>query len=296
MSDLKIDFRDYLVNTKKVSENTLQSYMRDIEGYFHFLDSRNISPADVDSAIIKKYTETISATGRSQATVSRVIATLRCFYNYLIMEGIVTENPAKLVKSAKVEKKLPQILTTKEVELLLAQPDISDMKGCRDKAMFELLYATGIRVSELIDLDVDDVNLQIGMLRCKSGKAERLIPIYDEAQEAIADYLLRVRNAVISDYTEKALFTNMNGSRMTRQGFWKIIKSYAKLADIKKDITPHTLRHSFATHLMENGADINDIKEMLGHSDISSTHVYTRIIKERYRSAYVNCHPKAKHA
>ena len=162
--------------------------------------------------------------------------------------------------------------------------------------MLELLYATGIRVSELIDLNMDDINLQLGVLYCRSNKNERIIPIYDEARDAVADYLKRVRNAVILDYNETALFTNMNGSRMTRQGFWKIVKAYTKSANIDKVITPHTLRHSFATHLLENGAQLKDIKEMLGHSDISSTQVYAKVVKERYKNVYTNCHPKAKHA
>lgn len=296
MTDMKQKFESYLLETRKVSNNTLQSYLRDIDQYFDFLLVRNISPLSADTEIIRKFLHTLEATGLSQSTVTRMMATIRCFYRFCMVEEWVSINPAQGIQVAKCEKKLPEIMTAKEVELFLAQPDISDLKGCRDKAMLELLYATGIRVSELIALNVEDVNLQLGILYCRSGKSERIIPIYDEARDAVADYLKRVRNAVILDYRETALFTNMNGSRMTRQGFWKIVKAYTKAAHIDKDITPHTLRHSFATHLLENGAQLKDIKEMLGHSDISSTQVYARVVKERYKNVYTHCHPKARHA
>ena len=296
MTEVKNQFQRYLTETRKVSANTLQSYLRDIDQFFEYLRVRDIHPLHATSDRIENFIKTMESTGLSKSTISRMMATLRCFYRFATIEGLSAANPTGGIQTAKSEKKLPQILTAKEIELLLAQPDITDLKGCRDKAMLELLYATGIRVSELIDLNIDDINLQLSVVYCRGGKSERIIPIYDEARDAIADYLKRVRNAVILDYGETALFTNMNGSRLTRQGFWKIVKTYTQSANIKKDITPHTLRHSFATHLLENGAQLKDIKEMLGHSDISSTQVYAKVVKERYKNVYTNCHPKAKRA
>ncbi len=294
MTDVKQQFEQYLVQTKKVSSNTLSSYLRDIDRYFAYLRSRRLDPLEASSEQIQKFAQYSQNTGLSASSVTRMMATVRCFYRFAVQQGIMTNSPAQSVHMTKVEKQTPAILTPKEIERFLAQPDISEPKGCRDKAMLELLYATGIRVSELIDLNVEDVNLQLGVVYCRSGKTERMIPIYDEAREAVADYLKRVRGAVILDYREPALFTNMNGSRMTRQGFWKIVKTYTASARINKDVTPHTLRHSFAAHLLENGAQLKDLQEMLGHSDISSTQVYARMMKEHYQSVYSHCHPKAR--
>ncbi|MBR5473280.1 MAG: tyrosine-type recombinase/integrase, partial [Clostridia bacterium] len=241
MMDVKKQFIEYLLDTRKVSDNTLQSYVRDFDQYLTYLSAKNIKIFSVTEDQIKKMLHNMEASGLSKATLSRMIATIRCFYRFAVLEGMTDYNPALNVKINKDEKKLPEILTAKEIELFLSQPDITDLKGCRDKAMLELLYATGIRVSELIDLNIDDINLQLGVLYCRGKKSERMIPIYDDAKNAVADYIKRVRSAVILDYREPALFTNMNGSRMTRQGFWKIVKSYTKSAKINKDITPHTL-------------------------------------------------------
>lgn len=296
MTDVKKQFIAYLSETRKVSDNTLQSYIRDYDQFVNYLTIRNIDLLAVESDQLQKFLVSMETSGLSKATMTRMMATIRCFYRFAMLEELVETNPALGIKIEKDEKKLPEILTAKEIEKFLAQPDITDLKGCRDKAMLELLYATGIRVSELIDLNLDDINLQMGILYCRSKKSERIIPIYDDARHAVADYIKRVRSAVILDYREPALFTNMNGARMTRQGFWKIVKAYTKSANIQKDITPHTLRHSFATHLLENGAQLKDIKEMLGHSDISSTQVYAKVVKERYSNVYANCHPKARRA
>ncbi len=296
--DIKQQFAAYLSDIKKVSVNTLQSYLRDLEQFLEFLHVRDAVPFEATKEVIRKFVQSMERTGLSKSTVARMMSTLRCFYRFGMSEGLIDHNPAAGIQMTADDKnkKLPEILTTKEIEMFLSQPDVSDFKGCRDKAMLELLYATGIRVSELIGLNMEDINLQLGILYCRNQKNERIIPIYDEARDAVADYIKRVRSAVILDYREPALFTNMNGSRMTRQGFWKIVKAYTKSANINKDITPHTLRHSFAAHLLENGAQLKDIKEMLGHSDISSTQVYAKLMKERYRNVYANCHPKARHA
>ncbi len=295
-NECKEKFADYLVNSRGVSANTLSSYMRDVDAYLTYADSLSLSPYALTTKQIQKFLNRQAAAGRSPATVARITATLRCFFRHALLTGQAEENPMQGVVVEKKDPKLPKILTAREVELLLAQPDVTDLKGCRDKAMLELLYATGIRVSELIELNVEDVNCSLGILHCRSAKNERRIPIYDEARKAVADYLKRARPAMLFDPDERALFTNMNGSRMTRQGFWKIVKSYTRAANIAEDITPHTLRHSFAAHLLENGAELRDIQEMLGHSDISSTQVYARVVKERYQSVYAACHPKARRA
>ena len=222
-----------------------------------------------------------------------VLASIKSFYNYLLSQGDIRDNPAKGVSSAKVERKYPEILTSQEVELFLEQPQCIDAKGFRDHAMLELLYATGIRVTELISLNLDDLNLAAGLIRCTSKGKERIIPLYQTAIRALQDYIRMIRPQLIADDSENALFVNMNGERMSRQGFWKIIKFYQDKAGIEKDITPHTLRHSFAVHLLENGADLRSIQEMLGHADISSTQIYTHVIKKQLKDVYQKAHPRA---
>lgn len=287
------EFRSYLENQKKVSQNTLVSYLRDTEHFFLFLQTRKLLPENVTTTILDDYISELHCADQSASTITRKAASLRCFYQYLILCGIVSENPAKQIKLDKATKKLPQILSGQEIDLLLSQPNIREVKGCRDKAMLELLYATGIRVTELIELNIRDVNLHAGMLYCNSGKNPRMIPIYPTAVTAVSDYLERARKQ-IADPDGQALFVNLNGHRMTRQGFWKIIKGYAEQAHISKEITPHTLRHSFALHLLENGADLKDIQIMLGHTDISSTQIYLQLLNNHYKEVYNNCHPRAK--
>ena len=235
----------------------------------------------------------MSGEGKSPATITRSTASIRSFYNYLMRDGTVKANPAKSITAMKVERKYPEILTNKEVELFLEQPKCVNEKGFRDHAMLELLYATGIRVSELIGLNVDDVNLTVGFIRCTSHNKERIIPLYATAVKALRGYMESIRPRIVASRDEPALFVNMNGERMSRQGFWKIIKYYQEKAEINKDITPHTLRHSFAVHLLENGADLRSIQEMLGHADISSTQVYTHVIQKQLKEVYNKAHPRA---
>lgn len=297
MTDYKVEFEHYLKNTKNASENTLQSYLHDLGQFSDYLEGKGIrNPAEVTPELMQKYINGLLTLGRSQSTVTRALSSIRTYYRFLILTHRATTNPAQSLKTEKVVKKLPQVLVAKEIELLLAQPDVTEIKGCRDKAMLELLYATGIRVSELVDLNLEDLNLQIGVLYCRGSKNDRVVPIYPEAVRVLGDYLARIRPTVVADTSENALFTNMNGQRLTRQGFWKIIKQYTQMAGINKDITPHTLRHSFATLLLENGAQLKVIQEMMGHSDISSTQVYAQIMKERFKDVYTHCHPKAKRA
>ena len=286
-------YEDYLTNEKHASANTVSSYLRDVRQFAKEMAERDIPLTEVLSQDVDEYAHSLSRKGKSPATVTRSVASIKSFYNCLIGLGAVDRNPAKGVTPAKVERKLPQVLTGKEVELFLEQPECTDLKGYRDRAMLELLYATGIRVSELIALDVDDLNRTGGVLKCYSKGKERIIPLYPAAIRALNEYVHNVRPQLVDALDETALFVNMNGERMSRQGFWKLIKYYQEKAGIKKDITPHTLRHSFAAHLLENGADLRSIQEMLGHADISSTQIYSRLLNQKIKDVYLKAHPRA---
>lgn len=297
MDTLITAFQSYLINQKSNSANTIESYLRDVSFFLNYLAEKEIeSPTHADESFMQEYVEYQRGLGRSLTTISRNMASVRCFYKFLIFRGEASSNPAKAIKLEKAEKKLPQVLTNEEVNLLLSLPSVTDAKGCRDKAMLELLYATGIRVSELISLDVKDINLRTGILYCKGSKGTRSIPIYPAAIVAVSDYLYRMRDVLVDPEENEALFVNLNGSRLTRQGFWKIIKSYAAEAKITKEITPHTLRHSFAIHLLQNGASVKDIQTMMGHADISSTQLYVELLDldNHMKSVYNDCHPRAK--
>ena len=278
---------------KRASANTVSSYVRDVHQFAQSMEDSGVSLTEVLPKDVEGFTKSLVRKGKSPATVTRSVASIKSFYNCLIALGKVDRNPAKGVAPAKVERKLPQVLTGKEVELFLEQPDCTDLKGYRDRAMLELLYATGIRVSELIDLDLDDLNLPGGVLKCYSKGKERIIPLYQTAIRALSEYVHNVRPKLVEDVEETALFVNMNGERMSRQGFWKLIKYYQEKAGIQKDITPHTLRHSFAAHLLENGADLRSIQEMLGHADISSTQIYSKLLNQKLKDVYLKAHPRA---
>lgn len=285
----------FLERDKRLSTNTLQSYKRDIEQYLSYLHELNLhNISNTNKTTIIAYLLHLQKKGRATSTISRNLASLRSFYQYNTKNKLIENDPTAELESPKVEKKLPQILSTQEVELLLEQPKCVDLKGFRDKAMLELLYATGIRVSELISLDLNDINSDAGFIKCNKGTTrERMIPIGSIAISALLEYLSKARGLLIQSTEEKALFVNINGKRLTRQGFWKIIKQYKNQAKINKDITPHTLRHSFAAHLLENGADLRSIQEMLGHSDISSTQIYAQIAKNKIKEIYKKTHPRA---
>ena len=287
-------FKNYLENVKKASSNTLSSYLRDIRQFGEYLESHeDIDYSEADEEVLGNYIDMLRSSGKSVATVSRNIASLKCFYSFLVSQKMAESNPTGKLVPDKASQKLPQILTSKEVELLLEQPECNDLKGYRDKAMLELLYATGIRVSELISLNVTDLNLTGGFVRCVNHDKERFIPLYPAAVKALTEYMDFVRPQMIAHEDEQSLFVNVNGERMSRQGFWKIIKSYQVKAHIEKDITPHTLRHSFAAHLLENGADLRSIQEMLGHADISSTQIYSQLVKKQLKDVYKKSHPRA---
>lgn len=287
-------YENYLVNIKHASANTVLSYMRDIHQFCTYVSEHlGCGLEDLDRDEVNGFLNWLTANGKSPATVARFLASLKSFYTYCVSEGLMEHNPVYRIQIAKAEKKLPQILTGKEVELLLSQPQCTDLKGYRDKAILELLYATGIRVSELISLNITDVSIPGGFIRCASNGKLRIIPMYPAAIKILNDYINNVRPQLIADLEEAALFVNLSGERMSRQGCWKIIKHYQQTAQINKDITPHTLRHSFAAHLLENGADLHSIQEMLGHSDISSTAIYAQVIKQNLKSIYQKYHPKA---
>lgn len=294
MIDYYSAFSEYLTNQKANSANTRESYLRDTMFFLEYLSRAGIMPLEAQEDTIKQFVAYLHDLNRSSTTISRNLASVRCFYKFLIFRGQIDHNPAKGIKLEKAEKKLPQVLSGEEIELLLAQPDITEAKGCRDKAMLELLYATGIRASELINLNVKDINLRSGVLYCKGVKGIRSIPVYPSAVVAVSDYIYRMRELIVGPESGMALFVNLNGGRLTRQGFWKIVKGYALEAGITKEITPHTLRHSFALHLLENGASVKDIQTMMGHADISSTQVYVQLMDSHVKQVYNDCHPKAK--
>lgn len=294
MLDLIAAYENHLSKVKQASYNTVSSYMRDIRQFSEWLrQNEDLDVVDATQQNISDYLSFLGEEGRSGATISRNLASLKNFYAYVVSSGFLDQTPVTDIHVDRGEKKLPQILTGREIELLLAQPACVDAKGFRDKAMLEVIYATGIRVTELIDLDVDDVNLDLGVVKCTSSKKSRSIPLYPNALKALGVYLKDVRSTMLADENERALFVNVSGVRMSRQGFWKILKHYQATAHIEKDITPHTLRHSFAVHLLENGADLGSLQELMGHSDISSTQMYTHMVDQRLKSVYDKCHPKA---
>ena len=286
-------FFGFLENDKKVSNNTLQSYRRDLKQFERYLEENEKNYQEVTDEEIKTYIKYMQEIGKKTSTISRGLASIRSFYQYETKCKITKNDPTEGVQSPKIEKRVPSVLTSKEVALLLDQPKNVDLKGTRDKAMLEFAYATGMRVTEIISLNIDDIDLDRGYATCKGGKRERTVPLGNMSLKALKDYVLNARNIMIRDENEKALFVNVNGQRLTRQGFWKIIKYYKDQAHIEKDITPHVLRHSFATHLLQNGADLKSIQTMLGHSDISSTQIYMQFQDGGLKDIYKKAHPRA---
>ncbi len=283
----------YLHNIKKTSENTEMSYRRDLLKVQHFMEEQGISDVGKISATnLNSYVLYLEKNQFSAATISRNIASIKAFYHYMFREGMVREDVSEKLKAPRVEKKIPEILTMEEVIKLLEQPSGNSPKEIRDKAMLELLYATGIRVTELITLKLTDINLQMGFIICRDAAKERVVPFGKEARNALIRYLEGTREKMMEDPACEYLFANCSGQPMSRQGFWKLIKHYAKKAGITADITPHTLRHSFAAHLVENGADLRSVQEMLGHSDISTTQIYANMNHNRIREVYAKAHPR----
>lgn len=286
-------FLEFLQKDKKLSNNTLQSYKRDITQYESYINEENLQYLKVTKDDIKKYLENLKNIGKKTSTISRNLASIRSFYQYLVRTKKIKEDPTEGIQSPKVEKRVPSVLSSKEVELLLEQPKAVDLKGIRDKAMLEFAYATGMRVTEIINLNIEDVNLKEGYVSCTNANKQRNIPLGAISINALKEYIKKARPYLIKSEDEKSLFVNINGKRLTRQGFWKIIKYYKEQAHIEKDITPHVLRHSFATHLLQNGADLKAIQAMLGHSDISSTQVYMQFQDGALKDVYHKAHPRA---
>lgn len=294
MNNLIHEFINYLSVERGLATNTLESYGRDLRQYYQYLGEDQVDLDAVSRTTIINYLMYLQKQGKATATIARRLAALKAFYQFLVREKRIKTDPTANLESPKLEKRLPRVLTVSEVERLLAQPDSSQPAGLRDRAMLELLYATGIRVSELVSLNVEDVNLETGYIRCTGkGSKERIVPLGSLAIQWVQEYLQSGRPKLVKDRDEKALFVNHHGNRLTRQGFWKIVKKYAEDARIDKEITPHTLRHSFATHLLENGADLRSVQEMLGHADISTTQIYTHVTKGRLKEVYARAHPRA---
>lgn len=286
-------FLDFIKNEKKLSDNTFQSYKRDILQYKEYIDMNNLDYSKANGGNIKDYLTYLGYLNKKATTISRHLASIRLFYQYLLKFNKVQEDPTLNVQAPKIDKKAPSILTSEEVTLLLNQPKNVDLKGIRDKAMLEFAYATGMRVTEIISLNVSDINLEEGVVNCKTRTKTRTIPLGKISLNALKEYVENVRDILIKDENEQALFVNINGKRLTRQGVWKIVKFYKEQAHITKEITPHVLRHSFATHLLQNGADLKSIQTMLGHSDISSTQVYMQFQDESLKNIYRKAHPRA---
>lgn len=286
-------FFNFLENDKKLSDNTLQSYKRDLKQFRKYLEESGIHYNRVKEEDIQNYIKELQEEGKKASSISRCIASIRSFYQFILKNRKIKKDPTANIQSPKIEKRTPSVLTSKEVELLLKQPDNVDLKGIRDKAMLEFAYATGMRVTEIISLNIDDINLEEAYVICKSGSKQRVIPLGTMSLKALKEYIEDARKILIKSDNEKALFVNINGGRLTRQGFWKIIKYYKEQAHITKDITPHVLRHSFATHLLQNGADLRAIQTMLGHSDISSTQVYMQFQDDGLKDIYRKAHPRA---
>ncbi|MBP9997018.1 MAG: site-specific tyrosine recombinase XerD [Lachnospiraceae bacterium] len=286
-------FISYLHNVKKTSNNTEMSYQRDLKKVRLFLETGKIdNVTDITEKSLQDYVRYMTEEEFKPATISRNIASIKAWFHYMTQEGMVTDDVSVRLKAPKIEKKTPEILTMSEVNTLLEQPSGSTPKEIRDKAMLELLYATGIRVSELISLKVADVNMQMNCIVCKDAHKERVVPFGGKAKESMYRYLNEVRDILLADKLSDDLFVNCSGVAMSRQGFWKLIKYYTKKAGIDADITPHTLRHSFAAHLVENGADLKSVQEMLGHSDISTTQIYASMNHNHIRDVYAKSHPR----
>lgn len=287
------EFIGYLHNTRGTSKNTEVSYERDLKKLERFLTEEKIESIEqVNATLLNSYVMYMERKNFAASSISRSIASIRAFFHFLCQTRGWKENPAEHLKAPKIEKKMPGILTIDEVDLLLKQPRENTAKGIRDRAMLELLYATGIRVSELISLTLKDINLKLGYITCSSGEKERVIPFGSAAKRSVEHYMEGARAELLGSQESEMLFLNCSGKSMSRQGFWKVLKSYAEAAGIQQDITPHTLRHSFAAHLVQNGADLKSVQEMMGHSDISTTQIYMNMNMNKIRDVYMKAHPR----
>jgi len=288
------EFLNYLRVERGLSANTVESYRYDLLRFQEYLKQRGLLVSEVSQSVIVDYLSRQREQGKGTRTISRYLAAIRCFYHYLLHEHQIAADPTEGLESPKLEKNLPRVLSVEEVELLLSQPDLRTATGLRDRAMLELMYATGMRVSELLGLNMENLSLDSGFVRCLGkGRKERIIPVGMIAVRYMKEYLVRGRPRLRRNSWERAVFLNRSGKRLSRQGFWKVLKSYAQQAGIRKKISPHVLRHSFATHLLENGADLRVVQEILGHADITTTQIYTHITQVKLREVYEKTHPRA---
>ena len=282
------------LKAKQASNNTIVSYERDIMKFSNYFEEKGKKIFDLTRDDMLEYIDYLKSEGKSNPTISRSIASVKRLYKYLLSKNLVEENIVENIESPKVDRKDLMILTQDEIEKLLEQPDLSELKGQRDKAMLEVLYSTGIRVTELISLKLEDVNLTNGYIKVKKKNSERHIPLGNLSLKCLKDYINKVRPLLIRTEEEKTLFINTNGQKMTRQGYWKILKQYKEQAKIDKDITPHSIRHSFAVHMLQNGAEIKTVQELLGHTDIASTMMYTQIANMNSKNDnYFDSHPRS---
>lgn len=295
MQDILHDYLNYLSVERGLSKNTLESYARDLRQYLEYLkEKKNIELSETTQATVIGYLLQLQVKGKATATLSRSLAAIKSYYHFLFREEKIERDPTINLDAPKQEKRLPRVLSVEDVGNLLEQPDLKTPSGIRDRAMLEVLYATGLRVSELVSLKVSDLNLEMGYIKCfGKGSKERIVPLGSVASKYVKHYLEHARKFLASSLHEDTLFLNHHGHRLTRQGFWKIIKKYAENINLEDDITPHTLRHSFATHLLENGADLRSVQEMLGHADISTTQIYTHLTKNKIKEVYEKTHPRA---
>lgn len=289
-------FMEYLNYEKGLSANTQAAYRRDLVKLITYLKKNNITlePSEISRHDLMGFLSGQMDMGTAHSTIARSLSSIKTFYKFLFMEGYVENNPTSDLETPKIHRKLPQVLSIEEVDRLMQQPEVIRPLGLRDRAMLELMYGTGIRVSELLSLQIEDINITAGFLRCLGkGRKERIVPVNATATDWVQRYLARARNLLVKSHVERILFVNAHGRPMSRQGFFKILSQYAEKAELQKEVTPHTLRHSFATHLLENGADLRAVQEMLGHADISTTQIYTHLTRSRLREVYQQCHPRA---
>lgn len=287
-------YESYLKNERKMSANTVQAYIRDIRHFADFVSGRGVSDVyDASNAEVVAYLMNLKTAGRSQSTVNRKLASIRTFFEFLQRDGLVNANPADEIKSPKIEKKEIEFLSIEEIERLMSLPD-QTQKGQRDRAILELLYATGIRASELIQMKSGDVNLRMGFIKCDGEHSKaRIIPMGRLCRKAMEDYILDVRDKMLRGKETEALFVNYMGEAMTRQGLWKIMKEYGELAGLKISLTPQIIRNSFAVHMLQNGADVKSLQELMGHEDIAATQAYLAVTKNRIKDVYDKAHPRA---
>ena len=290
------EFVNYLQKEKRMAANTLEAYKRDVVGFLSFEESRGMTDVlETSSTEIVAYLHSLKTSGKSASTVNRKLASVRSFFNYLVKQGYITENPTTGIKSPKIERKELEYLSLEEIDQLLESPDTS-LKGIRDRAILEVLYATGIKVSELIEANVEDVNFRMGFITCaQSSSRARIVPLGRPSRAALEEYVYDVRKKLLKDNKdEKALFVNYYGQRITRQGLWKMLREYGEKTGLSHKLTPNTLRNSFAVHMLQNGADLKSLQELMGHEDITATQVYLSATKNRIKDVYDKTHPRAR--